>query len=72
LITFNLFLSRKDIQIGLKTNDYSEKLYFDSITNPQRTSSSSGLAMDAYLEQQTRGAFAEHNGNYDDPGATRM
>jgi hypothetical protein len=28
--------------------------------------------MDAYLEQQTRGAFAEHNGNYDVPGATRM
>lgn len=28
--------------------------------------------MDAYLEQQTRGAFAEHNGNYGDPGATRM
>jgi hypothetical protein len=28
--------------------------------------------MDAYLEQQTRGAFAEHNGKYDDPGATRM
>ena len=28
--------------------------------------------MTAYLEQQTRGAFAEHNGNYDDPGATRM
>jgi hypothetical protein len=28
--------------------------------------------MDAYLEQQTRGAFAKHNGNYDDPGATRI
>jgi hypothetical protein len=28
--------------------------------------------MDAYLEQQTRGAFASHNGNYDDPGATKL
>lgn len=28
--------------------------------------------MDAYLVQQTRGAFAEHNGNYDDPGATSV
>lgn len=40
---FQSFLSRKDNQTDIKSNDYSEKLYFVPITHPQRTPSSRGL-----------------------------